>query len=214
MPKATKRCTGHCCENFRLPFAPDELWAAYYRWQHGGNAESLRMNNGQPMPNPQDIQLIAPMVVYLGPATALPMKHINPSDEELLGQDWDPPNHYYRCKHFDSKERLCTIYEHRPVMCREYPYGDPCNYTSCTWVENKAKKQTKKERAERLRVLQEAEEKGTDPGGERESKPVDINETINVVALVNELNDKRRAELITQLQSMKPKAKKGRGARA
>lgn len=217
MPKVTDRCTGHCCEMFILPYSPGDIWAMYRRWSVGGDAGALLMNDAEQLPNPQDIHLIAPMVEYLGAFDEPPMKHIIPGDRQLLGKKLDPPGHYYRCKLFDQKKRTCTIYEFRPVMCRGYPYGKPCNYAACTWKENKAKKETKKELAERLRVLQEAETKRTDPGGEYDepepkpkAKPIDINETINVVALVNELNDKRRAELVAQLESVKPRSTKRR----
>ena len=101
----------------------------------------------------QDIHLIAPMLVYLG-YMPNPAKSVNLSDEELLGEP-EPKAHFYRCKHFDPKARVCSIYEIRPVMCREYPYGSACNYDACTWIERKEKRETTKERCERLRVLKE-----------------------------------------------------------
>lgn len=31
----------------------------------------------------------------------------------------------YTCRHFDAVAGLCTVYEQRPAMCRDYPsYGD------------------------------------------------------------------------------------------
>lgn len=36
------------------------------------------------------------------------------------------PAHYYVCDLFDQETRRCTDYEHRPGVCRDYPwYGDP-----------------------------------------------------------------------------------------
>jgi Fe-S-cluster containining protein len=44
----------------------------------------------------------------------------------------DPPkwaSHKYglfTCRHWDEETRLCGAYESRPAMCRDYPYGRPC----------------------------------------------------------------------------------------
>lgn len=38
------------------------------------------------------------------------------------------------CWYFDGKD--CTIYETRPRMCRNYPYGRPCNFDGCTFSES------------------------------------------------------------------------------
>ncbi len=47
-----------------------------------------------------------------------------------LGKDADGADHF-GCNFFDRVDRLCTIYEKRPKMCRTYPYGRPC--TMCTY---------------------------------------------------------------------------------
>lgn len=36
--------------------------------------------------------------------------------------------HHYTCKHWDQTTRLCTIYENRPFMCSDYPYGQACEH--------------------------------------------------------------------------------------
>ncbi len=156
MPRDLGRCTGHCCEKLTIPYSPDELWAAYHRWQKG-QVKSVSMNQSESSPLLMEIHLIAPMLEYLGQFDQPPMDIVNPSDAALLGRSSANPNHYYRCKHFDPKKKICTIYEHRPVMCREYPYGDPCKYRDCTWGERREKKETAKERRERLRILQNRE---------------------------------------------------------
>lgn len=43
----------------------------------------------------------------------------------------DPPKHpkdygHFTCRHWDETTRLCGAYESRPAMCRDYPYGRPC----------------------------------------------------------------------------------------
>lgn len=32
------------------------------------------------------------------------------------------------CRFFDVDERRCTVYEARPGVCRDYPYGKTCGY--------------------------------------------------------------------------------------
>jgi len=38
------------------------------------------------------------------------------------------------CRHFDGKN--CTVYDQRPQMCRDYPYGKPCTIEGCTRKES------------------------------------------------------------------------------
>lgn len=148
----TDRCTGHCCQNFFLPLSPDELDRAYRRWLAGGT--QLSMSGAATLPIFNDIYLIAPMVIYLGPDAKTP-KRVNPTDEALLGKP-ALPGHRYRCKHFDAKAKVCSIYDIRPVMCRDYPgkEGSTCNYAGCTWTARKAKRETVAQRRDRLQGLQ------------------------------------------------------------
>ena len=39
-------------------------------------------------------------------------------------------DHIYKstCTFFDQQERRCTVYEHRPGLCREYPLTKHCGY--------------------------------------------------------------------------------------
>lgn len=37
----------------------------------------------------------------------------------------------YTCRHLVDGSH-CAIYDDRPRMCREYPYGEPCKYPGCT----------------------------------------------------------------------------------
>lgn len=40
----------------------------------------------------------------------------------------------FTCRHFDGID--CTVYESRPKMCKDYPYGRPCTNSECT-MENR-----------------------------------------------------------------------------
>lgn len=38
----------------------------------------------------------------------------------------------YTCRHHDTETGDCRIYEDRPRMCRDYPYGKSCEHGECT----------------------------------------------------------------------------------
>jgi Fe-S-cluster containining protein len=40
----------------------------------------------------------------------------------------EPERPWYTCRHWDEDTRLCTVYEQRPMLCRDYPYGRPCSH--------------------------------------------------------------------------------------
>ena len=166
--KPADRCTGHCCTALTVPFSPEQLRAAYERWNKGGH-EPIRMAGIAPADTKlyQDIHLIAPMLTHLGFFKKAPVRQVNPNDDDVLGKSSDGA-HYYACKHFDRKQKVCTIYEIRPAMCREYPYGKPCNYAGCTWSSHKAKRETRTERTKRLRILREQSTAKKDPGGDKQ----------------------------------------------
>ncbi len=50
--------------------------------------------------------------------------------ERFIGGVWRhehlPDIHLFTCRHWDSDTRLCTIYERRPQMCRDFPYEGEC----------------------------------------------------------------------------------------
>lgn len=39
----------------------------------------------------------------------------------------------FTCAHFDAQTRGCNIYQTRPIMCRDYPYGRKCEHLDCEW---------------------------------------------------------------------------------
>lgn len=40
-------------------------------------------------------------------------------------------SYWYRCRNYDTESRLCTAYDSRPDMCRNYPYRSTCRYLDC-----------------------------------------------------------------------------------
>jgi Fe-S-cluster containining protein len=135
-----KTCGGACCRRFILQASPEELKMQYEAWllsgHHGDfNYETKRIRRGLGdrghVNISPEIYLLYPMLGYLG------------------YHDWDPCNpkkhhsiksHHYTCKHHDSKTGLCTIYEFRPFMCRNYPNGHSCPFPGCKLPGNAKKR--------------------------------------------------------------------------
>jgi Fe-S-cluster containining protein len=148
------RCTGHCCKEFFLPFGPEELEAAYHRWlRSAGQSMGLAMSTDGVVAGAVygEIHLIYPMVQYLGKFKEPPFRQVNNSGNES--------RHYYSCKHYDTKTHNCTIYEIRPMMCRDYPYRGSCNYAACTWTERKQAKEKPIRKGLKIRKEDEVEMK-------------------------------------------------------
>lgn len=117
------RCTGHCCLDFSLPYAPEEIEAmrlSVTAWDADGN-EALAHTYPHAVFN--DLGIIAAMVQYRGERDGV---------------------HRYDCAHL-AESGDCSIYDRRPRMCSEYPYarrpvepGKPataraCYKHGCTW---------------------------------------------------------------------------------
>ncbi len=109
------RCTGHCCKNFTLPGPPAMLEAgsrahtnrsrrAYWIDESGRRHLQTWIVDGVMINN---------MAIYLG------------VDED--------GKHRYNCVHLQASGD-CGVYDERPWMCREYPYGRGCDYEKCTWT--------------------------------------------------------------------------------
>lgn len=55
-----------------------------------------------------------------------------------IGQDGENPEWpTYTCKYWDTKSSLCTVYDKRPQMCRDYPNGEPCEWEGCGYDPSK-----------------------------------------------------------------------------
>lgn len=61
-----------------------------------------------------DIDIIHSMVEFIGRHKQNPLF---PADNQLAGYSY-----FYRCKRWD-KEKGCTIYDKRPIMCKAHPTG-------------------------------------------------------------------------------------------
>ena len=68
--------------------------------------------------------------------------HFEPMDSMLFYGQLEPTldedgDYRYKCGYFvrgDDGLGNCTAYDHRPWMCREYPYGKPAQeFADCSW---------------------------------------------------------------------------------
>lgn len=107
-----ERCTGDCCRSFPLGHSPEEMAANYRAWRSKGKGPIIN-----------DIFLIWPMIRHLG------FFDKNPTAPEKGSTSGE---HYYSCIHLNDFGD-CGIYEDRPAMCRDYPYGIKCQYPGCEW---------------------------------------------------------------------------------
>lgn len=114
MTKAVDRCTGACCERFPMVGI-------------GHTVEEIRQRLQRD--DVIDGKFIADMIVPIEPIVAGTQVRGGVADEEPSGGGW-----FFTCRHFDAKERQCSAYRSRPAMCRDYPYGQPCEHgENCTW---------------------------------------------------------------------------------
>jgi Fe-S-cluster containining protein len=121
-----KTCGGHCCERFVLQESPEDLKIEYETWLRCGHPGVFYTSDMRGVAVVQevrmDIHLVYPMVVYLGKYDWAPCDPPRKQDRMM---------HHYTCKHYDRDTKLCTIYENRPLMCRNYPNGHACRYPGC-----------------------------------------------------------------------------------
>jgi Fe-S-cluster containining protein len=118
------RCTGQCCETFSLEFSPEALAAEADRL--------IALGCAPDDPHVQEVRQIAAMALPVGLFTS------NPGFATIYDDLYDPgsrPTWWYTCIHL-SHTGDCTIYEQRPLMCRNFPRydrGTRCSYVGCTW---------------------------------------------------------------------------------
>lgn len=115
-----ERCTGDCCRSFYLPYTSDDLRRAFAAWL--ASKPVFEDASGVERSLPAEVWLLAPMARSLG------VYAVNPTS----GAKLDQPHELFTCAHFNPENGHCGIYEMRPTMCREYPYGKQCEYDGCT----------------------------------------------------------------------------------
>lgn len=49
----------------------------------------------------------------------------------FLAQVPDPGNgEWFTCNQWDKETKRCKVYERRPIMCRDFPYGKRCEHSA------------------------------------------------------------------------------------
>lgn len=138
LPLRQGRCSGHCCVAFPLRHSPGELARAlwgYLERDDGGWFD----DEGEERIGLLEIELLALMCRPLGYREAgecLPGVRHRP----LREAHW-----VYTCRNLQPNGD-CAIYDHRPRMCSEYPYGSGCEMVDCTWSPARRERQRRLER--------------------------------------------------------------------
>lgn len=103
------KCAGNCCTDIVVSgFTHADLREAYLGWLR---QETTFTGPSGTFPMIQDIFFLFPM--------------LKPKGYDAGGRE------VYSCKHYDQPSGLCTIYEFRPTMCRNYPQTK-CPCQGCT----------------------------------------------------------------------------------
>lgn len=110
------RCTGRCCRDFDLPFTPDALRAAAATARAAREAQEPTAPGAVARVRNAEVEQIAAMVIPLRPEPGAPTRY------------------RYRCANYDEDSGDCAIYDRRPDMCRDFPYGHACAFGDrCDW---------------------------------------------------------------------------------
>lgn len=129
--KMYNRCMGECCKDIGLKISPEEFKGSYLKWVlNSGDAnidtvvmtvknEDIKIDRDL-----SEIYLLYPMLTYIKKDYCHP---------ESDGKKQDCIIYHYTCKHFDNKNKVCTIYNIRPYMCRSYPNSKFCRNPKCKW---------------------------------------------------------------------------------
>ena len=115
-------CSGKCCSVFNYPASPDQL--------------RQRSEGREGFWHDQD-RFLADMLITLTADEAVERARrfevTPPEGFDLVA--WAEMGQLYTCRHWDEETRLCTVYEDRPEMCREYPYAGRCQHDcNCDFV--------------------------------------------------------------------------------
>lgn len=137
--KLYDRCMGQCCEDVTLKISPEELELSYHLWlrqREDRGHDDIKMSEDSKILDRlshnifKDIYLVYLMLIFSHKDNNHPEFS---KDHPASKLDKENIYYHYKCKHYDKKNRKCTIYEVRPWMCRSYPNGKPCYNKGCQW---------------------------------------------------------------------------------
>lgn len=156
--KVTNGCSGNCCRKFTLSVTIKDLQFLRDVRLSGEPFTSNVLESGHinyALPLLEELEKLIDMLIPLGTTNIDPQsmqdiatlkgfekdkhskeyvlqhsngfQYVDPDDENRL------ISKIYTCKYFDTVNSICTNYENRPQLCRQF--GDTCRYKNCTYVE-------------------------------------------------------------------------------
>lgn len=106
-PSSKELCDGACCAAFYMPRKHMEVLANF--------------------PSVMEGDYIADMVIPLSTEEVTERRlRFGITEKHNISE-----GHGYTCRHWDEETTLCTAYEERPKMCRDYPYDKACEHCKC-----------------------------------------------------------------------------------
>lgn len=102
---------GACCHPFQMPYSPADIERMTKLGRLDPNEAAFYRDHLTPMPRREARRLIGH---WAGPFSVF----VDQVTQEITTV-WQ---HYYRCDLYDAETRRCTDYEHRPDVCRDYPW--------------------------------------------------------------------------------------------
>lgn len=148
-------CSGKCCEKFTFQFTLEQIDRLIELKEKGEENKEVRNRMGEfvriEKHQMDELKQVRDMLIYLGASDINPKTGISFNDEmikagiktEEFVQEKFPTSivkegkvhvHTFTCKHFDKENKICTIYENRPNMCRSYCCHIDERYEGCTNV--------------------------------------------------------------------------------
>lgn len=152
-------CSGGCCECFTLPLSFEDILAAKNELEFRELNPTkefkpiVKFNQSIHYPVKQnDYDKLLDMLIPLGLSEIDPQTNENLTEKYLnnksfiedyvlnrvkdgnLIKDGKVKVHTYTCKYFDKENKICTNYENRPNICKNF--GQQCSYKGCNYANN------------------------------------------------------------------------------
>ena len=111
-----EKCNAFCCRNICLPYSYETLT----EWHKNALQRQSENQGGKISLSDRSILELYPLLIFL---RIEPMENV-------------PKNVYvYTCKELDTEMNRCKIYDKRPMMCKNFPYGKQASklYPNCTY---------------------------------------------------------------------------------
>lgn len=153
-------CNGSCCKQFTMHYTIDDLKLMLKALDEGKSTfigrEGMSFNCHKN--SHKDLPKLINMLIPLGKTYINPNGGENINDENINNEwiealkkrgiyekmlDENGKLYFliYTCKHFDKENQICTIYNDRPNMCRNF--GEGCKYKGCNFDNLKKLEQEK-----------------------------------------------------------------------